>query len=83
MIAAVRVTPVSCDFADPALLILQKSQTKGEGCGNHGGSEIVPGGGRPREAAAGVGPEDAGGPTARPGLQRMAGVAHSRTVRPY
>lgn len=77
---------VSCGFrliGATGFFVLQKSQTKGEGYGNHGGSEIVPGGGRPREAATGVGPEDAGGPTARPGLQRMAGVAHSRTVRPH
>lgn len=61
-------------------LDLQKSQTKGEGCGNHGGSETVPGGSRPREAVARTGLEDARGPTARTGLQRVAGLAHSRTL---
>lgn len=47
---------------------LQKSQTKGKGCGNHGGSEIIFRGGRPREATTGTGPKDARGFTAGPRL---------------
>lgn len=62
---------------------LQKSPTKGEGCGNDRGSEIVPRGGGPRKTAARVGPEDAGRSTAWFGLQRVAGLSHPRTIRSY